>query len=172
MIRRIVIISLLTITCSAVYGADTEFKDGLSLYLKGEVEKAVEIWKIIGEKGDVQAQKQLGQYYLADHEYRDYQKAIDWYSKAVSQGDREAAGYLKNAEAQLAKWKKLANELGQQAAYETITFREHILEGDDTHCGFVIEVKSKVVLVQTSKNPRWYKKNDLYPPATKQCSSQ
>ncbi len=170
MIRRIIILVLMASLCSVGYAADLAFKDGLKHYLKGEIGQAIQIWTELGEKGDIQAQKQLGQFYLTDRDQRDYQKSIDWYSRAVSQGDREADSNLKNAEAQLVIWKQLANELGSRGAYNTIAFREHLTEGDDTHCGFIIEVKSKVVLIQTSKDTRWFKKENLYPPDTKQCA--
>lgn len=170
MIRRLITLVFLASLSSTGFAADVAFKDGLKHYLKGEINQAIEIWTALGEKGDVQAQKQLGQYYLTDHEQRDYQKAIDWYSRAVSQGDREADSNLKNAEAQHAIWRKLANEIGQRQAYNTITFREHLTEGGDTHCGFIIEVKSKIVQIQTKTEARWFKKDDVYPPDAKQCS--
>jgi TPR repeat protein len=162
--------ALLLSTSSFVFSADLPFNSGLKLYLKGEVEQAVKIWNEIAEQGDIQAQKQLGQYYMTNNEQRDYAKSIQWYRRAAEQGDKEAAGHQKNAEILYAKWKQLANEIGAQAASDTITFREHIVEGDDTHCGFVIEVKSKVVLVQTQSQPRWFKKEDLYRPADKTCT--
>lgn len=155
---------------SIVFAANQPFKEGLKYYLKGQVHHAVQIWIQLAEQGDVQAQKQLGQYYLTDDDDRDFDKAVDWYTRAAQLGDEEAAGYLKNAEQQRANWKRLAGEVGGQAAYDTVTFREHLVEGDDTHCGFVVDVKSKVVLVQTSAQPRWFKKEDLYLPRTKTCT--
>jgi TPR repeat protein len=167
---RSVAATVLLLFSGFVFAANQPFKDGLKYYLKGEVHRAVQIWIDLGEQGDVQAQKQLGQYYLTDDDDRDYVKSIDWYRRAASQGDEEAAGYLKNAEQQYTKWQKLAGEIGQQAAYDTVTLREHLVEGDDTNCGFVVEVKSRVVLVQTASQPRWFKKEHLYLPDTKTCS--
>lgn len=167
---RIIVIAMLMVFFSAVFSAEAAFKDGLKLYLKGETELAMQIWRKLADEGDVQSQKQLGQYYLTDHEHRDFKQAIEWYRKASSQGDKQAAGYLKNAETIYATWKRLANDVGKDAAYATITFREHLQEGDDTHCGFVVEVKSRVVLVQTSGQARWFRKNDIYRPEDKRCS--
>jgi len=169
MLRSVSAIALLFFT-SFVFAANEPFKEGLKYYLKGQVHQAVNIWIELGNKGDIQAQKQLGQYYLTDDDDRDYDKSVEWYSRAASQGDEEAAGYQRNAELQRAKWKQLANEIGGQAAYDTVTFREHISEGEDTNCGFVVDVKSKVVLVQTATQPRWFKKDDLYLPAAKTCT--
>lgn len=169
MLRTVAATALLLFS-SVVFAANQPFKEGLKYYLKGQVHEAVKIWIELGNQGDVQAQKQLGQYYLTDDDDRDYDKAIDWYSRAASQGDEEAAGYQRNAEMLRSKWKLLADELGSKAAYDTVTFRDHLVEGDDTNCGFVVDVKSKVVLIQTATQPRWFKKEDLYLPATKTCS--
>jgi hypothetical protein len=170
MMLRSVAATVLLLVCGSVFAANQPFKDGLKYYLKGEVHHAVQIWIDLAKQGDVQAQKQLGQYYLTDDDDRDYNKSIAWYRRAASQGDEEAAGYLKNAEEQLSKWQKLAAEVGHDAAYDTVTLREHLVEGDDTNCGFVVQVKSKVVLVQTAADPRWFKKENLYMPGTKTCS--
>jgi TPR repeat protein len=167
---RTVAAAVLLVFSSFVFAANQPFKEGLKYYLKGQVHKAVQIWIELGNQGDIQAQKQLGQYYLTDDDDRDFDKAIDWYTRAAQLGDEEAAGYLKNAQQQRSNWTQLANEIGRNAAYDTVTFREHLVEGDDTHCGFVVDVKSKVVLVQTTAQPRWFKKEDLYLPSTKTCT--
>ncbi len=167
---RIIAITMLLVFSSSVFAGGPAFKDGLKLYLKGEVSQALEIWKKLADAGDVKSQKQLGQYYLTDHEQRNFEQAIEWYRKASLQGDKQAAGYLRNAQAVYASWKELAAELGSEAAYETITFRERLQEGDETHCGFVVEVKSKVVLIQTPGQVRWFRKGNVYRPEDKRCA--
>ena len=169
MFRTVAAIALL-FTTSLVFAANEPFKEGLKYYLKGQVHQAVQIWIDLANEGDIQAQKQLGQYYLTDDDDRDYDKSIGWYNRAAQLGDEEAASYLRNAEQQRVKWKELAKEVGRQAAYDTVAFREHLVEGNDTNCGFVVDVKSKVVLVQTTDHPRWFKKEDLYLPDTKTCT--
>ncbi len=167
---RIIAFTMLMLVSSVTFSAHPAFKDGLKSYLKGETEKALLIWRKLADEGDVQSQKQLGQYYLTDHEHRDYERAIEWYRKAAAQGDKQAAGYLKNARAVYASWKAIAKDIGAEAAYSTITFREHLQEGDDTHCGFIVEVKSRVVLIQTSNQARWFRKADVYRPEDKRCT--
>jgi len=166
---RIISITMLMLISSAAFASPNVFQDGLKFYLKGDIENAVQIWRQLANEGDVKAQKQMGQYYLTDHHHRDYEQAIDWYQRASSQGDLMASKQLNNAKETYATWQVLASEIGSEAAYSTMTFREHLLEGDDTHCGLVVEVKSKVVLIQTDKQPRWFKKDDLYSPDIKSC---
>jgi len=48
-------------------------------------------------------------------------------------------------------------------------YRKRIKEGDDSHCGLVIEVKNKVVKVQTKMGVHWLKRDQLYPPGIKPC---
>ncbi len=52
----------------------------------------------------------------------------------------------------------------------TAEFRDKLAEGDDSHCGLVIEVKSKVVKVQTMTGVSWLKRNQLYPAGSKPCN--
>ena len=164
------IIAILLAISSLAFAADEQFSDGLKLYLKGEVEQAVQIWNQMAQQGNLQAQIQLGQYYLSDGKQRDYQQAVHWYEMAASQGDKDARQYLDNARTLYNTWRTLADEIGADAAYDTLALREHLHEGDDTQCGFVIEVKNKVALIQTTSQPRWFKKDELYLPGAKGCS--
>jgi len=169
MLRLIVIIMSILIS-SAAFSDTPLFKDGLKLYLKGEIENAVQIWKQLADEGDIQSQKQLGQFYLTDEKNRDYEQAINWYRKAATQGDKESINHLKNVLPIYDAWQKLAREIGSDPAYSTMIFREHLHEGDNTHCGFVIEVRSKVVLIQTDSKARWFKKDDVFMPDVKGCT--
>jgi TPR repeat protein len=169
MLKKITLIVLILFS-STVIASTPLFKDGLKLYLKGEIDNAVQIWQQLANEGDIQAQKQLGQYYLTDNQHRDYQKAVDWYRRASDQGDPDSGKHLSNALQTYNAWQELSNEIGSDAAYATMAFREHLHEGDDTHCGFVVEVKSNVVLIQTDSQARWFRKGDIYQPEIKNCS--
>ena len=168
--RRILSLAILLIISGSVYASNPVFQDGLRLYLKGEIDNAIQLWHQLADDGDLQAQKQLGQYYLTDDQHRDFEQAITWYRRASDQGDKDADFHLQNALDMYSTWRTLSSEIGADAAYSTMEFREHLHEGDDTQCGFVVEVKSTVVLVQTKTQPRWFRKEDLYLPDVKHCS--
>lgn len=161
--NRMIAALLLIMVSGASFASAQHFQDGLKAYLKGETEQALQIWQELARAGDVRSQKQLGQYYLTDQGQRDYEKSIHWYREAASQGDEDAVGHLKNVLALFDTWRTLADRIGEQTAYETMALRDHLQEGMDTQCGFVIEVKDKVVLLQTATRPRWFKKSDIYP---------
>ena len=167
---RIITLSILMLISSTVFATVPLFKDGLKLFLKGDVEDAVQLWQQLADGGDLQSQKQLGQYYLTDDQNRDIEQAIDWYRRASTQGDKDSIFHLKNALQIYDTWRSLSSEIGSDAAYSTMEFREHLHEGDDTQCGFVVEVKSNVVLIQTDIQPRWFRKDEIYLPDTKNCS--
>jgi len=167
---RIIGLSILMLITSASFASAPVFQDGLKFYLKGDIENAIQLWQQLASEGDIQSQKQLGQYYLNDPQHRDYEQAIDWYRKASTQGDKDSVNHLKNALHIYDIWQKLTSEIGSDAAYSTMAFREHLHEGDDTNCGFVVEVKSKVILIQTDNQPRWFRKDDVYSPDVKNCT--
>jgi hypothetical protein len=48
-------------------------------------------------------------------------------------------------------------------------FRKGLKEGDNTHCGLVVEVKKKVVKIQTMIGEHWFKIDQLYPSGTADC---
>ncbi|WP_420590335.1 cell envelope integrity protein TolA [Bacterioplanoides sp.] len=50
-----------------------------------------------------------------------------------------------------------------------IAFREQLQEGDESHCGLVVEVKSKVVMVQSVIGQVWIKRNEIYPDGEARC---
>lgn len=168
---KALIAALLLLTPVVAQSEPIVFQDGLKKFLKGRINEAVEIWTQLGKQGDIKSQNQLGQFYLTDHDLRDFDQAVYWYRKAADQGDSYAVRRLENAQELRSTWSTLAKEIGMTAAYRTVTFREHLHEGEDTNCGFVVEVKAKVVLVQTEDRPRWFKKNDVYMPETRTCSS-
>lgn len=167
---RIISIAILLVFSTTLCAGTPLFKDGLKLYLKGDIENAIQLWHQLADDGDLQAQKQLGQYYLTDDQHRDFEQAIDWYRRASTQGDKDSIFHLQNALQMYDIWRSISSEIGADAAYSTMEFREHLHEGDDTQCGFVVEVKSNVVLLQTKSQPRWFRKDDLYPPDVKHCS--
>jgi len=169
--KRWLPILLLSISSTA-FAEPVAFQDGLKKFLKGKIHEAVEIWTQLANQGDAKSQNQLGQFYLTDHGRRDFDQAVYWYRKAADQGDTDAVRRLENAQELQTTWSTLAREVGAKAAYQTITFREHLHEGEDTNCGFVVEVKTKIVLVQTDDRPRWFKKKNVYLPGTQACVSQ
>ena len=167
---RITSLAILLIISATISAGTPVFQDGLKLYLKGDIDNAIQLWHQLADDGDLQAQKQLGQYYLTDDQHRNFEQAITWYRRASAQGDKDADFHLQNALQLYGTWRTLSSEIGADAAYSTMEFREHLHEGDDTQCGFVVEIKSSVVLVQTKSQPRWFRKDDLYLPNAKICT--
>ncbi len=49
-------------------------------------------------------------------------------------------------------------------------FRASLAEGDDSHCGLIIEVRNKVVKVQTASGEYWLKRKQLYPADSRPCN--
>ncbi len=70
------------------------------------------------------------------------------------------------AEQEKKKVKSNDNLLEERA----LAFRAAVSEGDDSHCGLVVEVRDKVVKVQTQMGEHWLKRSQLYPPKTKPCN--
>jgi len=68
------------------------------------------------------------------------------------------------------KEKRLQDQSERELNKRAEIFRTTVSEGDDSHCGLVIEVKDKVIKVQTAVGEYWLKRNQLYPPDTKPCN--
>ena len=67
------------------FGANLQ--DGYSAYMKGDLKTAFIIFEELAEKGDIEAQYNLGDMYRDGEGVRqDYKKAIYWYEKAANQG--------------------------------------------------------------------------------------
>jgi TPR repeat protein len=64
-----------------------DFKDGLDAYDRADYATALKEWQPIAERGDPNAQYNLGLMFALGHGVpKDYQKAADWYRKAAEQG--------------------------------------------------------------------------------------
>lgn len=57
----------------------------------------------------------------------------------------------------------------QRFIAQITSYRESLKEGQDSHCGLVIEVKKVVVSVQTMIGLIYIKRNQLYPPRMAEC---
>ena len=49
-------------------------------------------------------------------------------------------------------------------------FRNNLKEGDQSHCGLVIEVRKTVVQIQTLIGPHWLKRDQIYPIGEARCN--
>lgn len=156
---------------SPLWADENGFADGLKYYLNGNMDKSLQIWKGLAEQGDVQSQRQLAYVYFSRSDLKDYEKSLYWYQQAIAQGDKEAEQRIQYVEDEYAVWRAVANQYGKQAASDTIRLRANLHEGVMTNCGLVVEVKSKIVYIQTENQPRWFLKNNIYAPGSKQCGA-
>jgi uncharacterized protein len=68
-----------------------DFKTGLSAYQKRDYATALRIWTPLAEKGDADAQYNLGHMYrLGKGVMKDYEEAADWYLRASKNGAADA----------------------------------------------------------------------------------
>lgn len=68
-----------------------DFKTGLTAYQKRDYAIALREWTPLAEKGDVDAQHNLGHMYrLGKGVSKDYVEAADWYLRAATQGAADA----------------------------------------------------------------------------------
>jgi hypothetical protein len=70
-------------------------EDGLAAYKRGDYRTAVAIWTIAANKGDAEAQNDLGLLYgNGQGVAQDYNQAVSWYRKAAEKGYAEAQNNL------------------------------------------------------------------------------
>ena len=62
-----------------------------------------------------------------------------------------------------------AREERQRIETAAAAFREDISLGTETHCGMVVQMRESLVEVQTIEGQRWFRLNQLYPPAMMGC---
>lgn len=98
---------------SAQAGGD--FERGAAAHRQGDYQTAVKLWQPLAEKGQIDAQFNLGtMYYRGDGVRQDYVEASKWFRRAAEQGDMEAQYCLglmylngegvKQSESEAQKW--------------------------------------------------------------------
>lgn len=105
-------------------------------------------------------------YFLSKAE--DEKKVATWYENKK----RRLAEQQKEQDKKIRAQKKL-DEIRRKKLKEylqkTVRFREALTEGDETHCGLVIDVKPKIANIQKVTGPYWIKKDKLYPKGLVKC---
>lgn len=89
--RRVLagLVLLVVLAGAAVAGP---FEDGVSAFDRGDHSEAVRSWRVIAEKGDADAQYNLGVMYAVGNGVpQDYVLAHMWFNLAAAQGDADAA---------------------------------------------------------------------------------
>lgn len=67
------------------------------------------------------------------------------------------------------KARREADAAQAKRASDLASFRSKLSSGDDTHCGMVIAVNGAVVKVQAMIGEYWFRRDQLFPPATAPC---
>ncbi|WP_462167604.1 hypothetical protein [Pseudoalteromonas sp. GB43] len=75
------------------------------------------------------------------------------------------------------KQKRIAQQIAQQKidqkrkAFQARvqSFRANLAEGDSSHCGLVVEVKEKIVRIESIEGLKYIKINQLYPKGSAPC---
>ncbi len=72
---------------SVISPTNADFKDGLDEYSKGNFVAAFKEWHLLANKGDANAQNNLGvMYQNGQGILQEYKEAVKWYTKASEQG--------------------------------------------------------------------------------------
>lgn len=97
--------------------------------------------------------------------------AIAKAEELVRQQDEERLAEARKAErAERARASyEYAREQRQRIESAAAALREDIGLGTETHCGMVVQLRESLVEVQTVVGQRWFRLNQLYPPATLEC---
>ena len=86
----------ITLTLAFILSLNTavfaqNYDTGLNAYNSGDFTTALEVWKIVAERGDADAQFGLGYMYdNGEGVLQDYEEAAKWYRKAAEQGNAYA----------------------------------------------------------------------------------
>jgi TPR repeat protein len=96
MLRRCLALVLFVValasTPQAVAGS---FEDGVDAAQRGNYATALRLWRQLAERGDADAQFNLGRMYdRGEGVPQDYARAVSWYRKAADQGDADAQLHL------------------------------------------------------------------------------
>tara|TARA_Y100001956_G_C4121878_1_gene187889 strand:- start:343 stop:1785 length:1443 start_codon:yes stop_codon:yes gene_type:complete len=113
----------------------------------------------------------------------DYQYIINVYGPHKDK--LHSKKYLEIANKKIAEYKKEQKLLAQKRAeqqrlYEKQqrqkfianikSYRNSLSEGQDSHCGLIVEVRDKVVRVETMVGLKFFKKDQMYPAGVANCS--
>ena len=92
--------------------------------------------------------------------------------------------YLEIANKKIAEYKKEQQVLAQKRAEQRRlydqqqrqkfianikSYRNSLSEGQDSHCGLIVEVKDKIVRVETMVGLKFFKKDQMYPAGVANC---
>lgn len=106
---------ILGLTISSAQAGSGDFERGAAAHRQGDYQAAVKLWQPLAEKGQVDAQYNLGvMYYSGDGVKQDYVEAAKWLRMAAQQGDKQAQYYMgsmylngegvKQSESEAHKW--------------------------------------------------------------------
>jgi hypothetical protein len=112
---------------------------------------------------------------------------IKYYYKTLANADAELESHNKaQADKEAQKLKMEQQEIAQRKKREADAFalqqkrdaandkrnkefRLHVKEGDETHCGLVIETKKNIISVQSQIGQVWLRRDQIYLPGTHGC---
>jgi len=113
--RSTLLACVLGLTIFSAQAGSGDFERGAVAHRHGDYQAAVKLWQPLAEKGQVDAQYNLGvMYYSGDGVKQDYVEAAKWLRMAAEQGDKQAQYYLgsmylngegvKQSESEAHKW--------------------------------------------------------------------
>jgi hypothetical protein len=86
---------VLGLTIFSAQAGSGDFERAAAAHRHGDYQAAVKLWQPLAEKGQVDAQYNLGaMYYSGDGVKQDYVEASKWFRMAAEQGDKQAQYYL------------------------------------------------------------------------------
>lgn len=105
----------MVLTAVSAQAGGGDFERAAAAHRQGDYQTAVKLWQPLAEKGQVDAQYNLGvMYYSGDGVKQDYAAAAKWFRMAAEQGDKQAQFYLgsmylngegvKQSESEAQKW--------------------------------------------------------------------
>lgn len=94
MIKKLITILVASLMTFSIVIAET-VNDGKDAANRGEFAKALRIWMSLADKGDAEAQYNLGRLYArGDGVKKDFKEAAYWFEKAANRNHRDAADKL------------------------------------------------------------------------------
>lgn len=114
-VRSTLLACALGLTIFSAQAGSGDFERGAAAHRHGDYQAAVKLWQPLAEKGQVDAQYNLGvMYYSGDGVKQDYVEAAKWLRMAAQQGDKPAQYYMgsmclngegvKQSESEAHKW--------------------------------------------------------------------